>query len=493
MLIPLLYSVYIAVFIGFLIYAWKKPGLALLLLLPIVAVMFFFGLFCFEGEITDEAIGIYFLQILLLPATICIIHWGPSSGRLKTPWYKAVTGFILTIVKYLFILAVFVVVFQFFSPVLFAIFVVGSYQWAQARKYGLAVDIISTVQMCIRQSLPLPMALATAAYGKKNKEAAVFNNIAHWLTQGWPLSEAMRRGYPKCPSEILGSITTAEKMDQLPRAIESLQKQGAEKMGSKSIERSDTLIYPTTVLAIAFFIMMGLAIFIIPTYSEVLYDMSEGKAGLPSVTQSLLNFSSWITGRKGLNALLLIIPVLLFMAFKAYLVARKRRPEKPRLLSRLGDRIKWCTPVLHWFEKTFGNIHLAQTLHAGVSAGYPVNTILRNALGLDVNRCYQKRLEKWLHKIEAGDDIAQSAKICGLDKTLCWAMDKKNKDSTPQILESLETLYRCQYNYRKNVLTAATEPILILCLGLCVGYVVFAMFMGVISTITVTLQYSVPQ
>jgi type II secretory pathway component PulF len=488
-----LWLINIAVFIGFLVLSWKKPSCALILLLPVSAGMFLSGLIDDDIYNSIGAIVACPLAIILLPISIIIIHWGPSSSRLETPWYRAVTGFILTIFKYLLILALFVVIFQFFSPVLFGIFLMGSYQWAQARKYGLAVDIISTIAMCIRQSLPLPMALATAAHGKKKKEAAVFNNIAHWLTQGCPLSESLRRGYPKCPSEILASITTAEKMEQLPRAIESLQKQAAEKMGSENIEKSDALIYPTTVLTIAFFIMTGLSIFIVPTFSEVLSDMSNGEARLPAVTQSLLNFANWMLGRKGLNTLLFMSPVLVFIVFKAYLLSRKRTPEKPRLLSRLGDRIKWNIPLVHWFEKTFGNIHLAQTLCAGISAGYPVNTIVRNAIGLDVNRCYQKRLEKWLNKIETGDNIAQSAKICGLDKKLCWAMDEKiNKNNAPQILESLETLYRCQYNCRKNVLTAAIEPLMILCLGLCVGYVVFAMFMGIFSTITVTLQYTIP-
>ncbi|MHC5138405.1 MAG: type II secretion system F family protein [Planctomycetota bacterium] len=490
-----LYIINIAVFLGFLFLAWKKPGIALFLLLVTAAGMFLSGAIYYDGEFgDDEALVIFLLPIILIPITICLVHWSPSSSRLENPWYRAVTGFVLTTVKYLFILAVFIVVFQFFSPILFAIFVVGSYQWTQARKYGLAVDIIATVDMCIRQSLPLPMALATAAYGKRKKEAAVFNSISYWLTQGWPLSESLRRGYPKCPSEILASISTAEKMDQLPRAIESLQKEAAEKISSKTIEKSDTLIYPTTVLTVAFFVMMGLAIFIIPTFSEVLSDMSDGEAGLPFATQSLLNFSQWLTARNGLNALLFMTPVFILMASKAYLLSRKRTPENPRLLSRLGDRIKWNLPLAHWFEKTFANIYLAQTLRGGIAAGYPVNTIIRNSLGLDVNRCYQKRLEKWVNKIEAGDNIAQSAKICGLDKKLCWAMDEKiNKGNTPQILESLETLYRCQYNYRKNVLTAATEPLMILCLGLCVGYVVFAMFMGVFSTIHVALQYTIPQ
>lgn len=488
-----LYSINIAVFIGFIILAWKKPGIALVLLLPVATGMFFSGLVCFEGEIVEEGLIIYLLPILLLPISICIIYWGPSSSGLETPWYKAVTGVILTIVKYLVILALFVAVFQFFSPIIFMLFLVASYQFSQAQKFGLAMDIICTIGTSIRQSLPLPMALTTAAYGQKKKESRIFNNIAYWLTQGWPLSEAMRRGYPKCPSNILGAITTAEKMDQLPKAIESLQADLSEKVNDYKNTKPVHPWYPFVVLTVLFTIMIGLSMFIVPTLAEVLWDISEGQAYLPATTQSLLNFSSWITGRHGLNATIILLGALCITLFIMYIRFRRRTPEKPRFLSRIGDRIKWYLPVFHWFEKTFGNLYLIQSLRTGLIAGYPINIILRNALGLDVNVCYQKRLETWLEKIEAGDNIAQSARACGLDKTLAWAMDEKvNKGNAPQILEGLEEVYRNKYNYRRNVLSAASWPLVVLFLGLCVGYVVLAMFLGVFSTITVTLQYTVP-
>ncbi|MHC4526198.1 MAG: type II secretion system F family protein, partial [Planctomycetota bacterium] len=284
----MLHVINIVVFIGFLFLAWKKPGLALVLL-PIIAIgMFLSGLIYFDGEVVDDGIVIFLLPIILLPASTCLIHYSPSSGQLETPRYKTVTKVILTLFKYTLILALFCLAFQFLGPIIFALFIVGAIGLNKAQKCGLVIDIISTIGTSMRQSLPLPTALAAAAHGQKKKVSRVFNNIAHWLTQGCPLSEALRRGYPKCPSNILASITAAEKVDQLPKAIESLQADIAEKMGPKNIEKSDTFIYPITVLTIAFFIMMGLAIFIIPTFSEVLSDISEGQASLPFATQSLM-------------------------------------------------------------------------------------------------------------------------------------------------------------------------------------------------------------
>jgi protein transport protein HofC len=490
----ILHVINIAVFIGFIILAWKKPALALILLLLTAAGMFLSGLIYFDGEIVDEGFVIFLLPIFLLPVTICIVHWGPSSSQLETPWYKAVTSVILTLVKYILILAVFCAVFQFFGPILFMIFLVGVCQFTQAQKYGLAMDIIATIGMSMRQSLPLPMALTTAAHGQKKKEARIFNNIAHWLTQGWPLSEALRRGYPRCPSNILALVTAAEKMNQLPKAIESLQADLTEKVNDYKIVKPVHPWYPFVVLTVLFTVTMGLMIFIVPTFSEVLADMSEGQARLPHATQTLLNISSWMLGRKGLNALMLLLFPLTVAYIALHIRVRRRNPESPRFLSRLGDRIKWYIPVWHWFEKTFANLQLAQSFRIGLTAGYPVNIVLRNILGLDVNRCYQKQLEKWLNKIEAGDNIAQSAKACGLDKTLAWAFDEKvNKGNTPQILEGLEEVYRHQYNYRKNVLNAVSWPLVVLCIGLFVGWIVYAMFIAIISITTVTLQYTIPQ
>ncbi len=482
------------VFSGFLFLAWKKPGVALILLLLVSAGMFLSGLFDIEGCTPDEAVLIYLLAILLLPASICIIHWGPSSSQLETPWYKAVTSVILTLVKYILILAVFCLIFQFFGPILFMIFLVGIVQFKQAQKYGLAMDIISAIGMSMRQSLPLPMALTTAAHGQKKKEAHIFNNIAHWLTQGWPLPEALRRGYPRCPSNILALVTAAEKMNQLPKAIESLQADLTEKVNDYKIVKPVHPWYPFVVLTVLFTVTMGLMIFIVPTFSEVLSEMSDGQARLPYATQTLMEISSWMLGRKGLNALMILVSLLTVAYVTLHIRFRRRNPESPRFLSRIGDRIKWYIPVWHWFEKTFANLQLAQSFRVGLIAGYPVNIVLRNTLGLDVNRCYQKRLKKWLTKIEAGDNIAQSAKSCGLDKTLSWAFDEKvNKGNTPQILEGLEEVYRHQYNYRKNILNAVSWPLVILCLGLLVGWIVYAMFIAIISMTTVALQYTIPQ
>ncbi|MHC4237047.1 MAG: hypothetical protein ACYSSM_02105 [Planctomycetota bacterium] len=77
-----LYIINIAVFLGFLFLAWKKPGIALFLLLVTAAGMFLSGAIYYDGEFgDDEALVIFLLPIILIPITICLVHWNPSSHR----------------------------------------------------------------------------------------------------------------------------------------------------------------------------------------------------------------------------------------------------------------------------------------------------------------------------------------------------------------------------------------------------------------------------
>jgi type IV pilus assembly protein PilC len=478
----------ITFFIGFCVLAWKKPGLGLILLPFAMAAMFVSGMIYFEGEIVEEGIVIFLLSIFLFPVTIGLVRWAPSASPLETPWYRSFAIVVITIFQYLLLLAILTGIFHIFGAVLFVLFVVGVVRYKLTRRYTLALDILSAVGMSMRQSLPLPMALNAAAQGQKRRPARIFTDIAMWLTQGWPLSEAIRRGYPKCPPELLASITAAEKIDQLPAAIETLQADIAEKVNDYKRIRPVHPWYPLLVLIVAFFMMMGLAIFIVPTFSEVLSDMSEGQARLPALTQILVDISRFLTGRKGLNAFFVTVLVLTLTVHFVTNGFRRRNPQRPRLTSRLGDWLKWHLPVLHGFEKTYSHLQLIELLKVGLNAGCPVNTALHNAMELDVNGCFRKRMKNWLGRIEEGQNITHAALHCGFDKTLGWAFDESvNKGNTTRILETLEEVYRSRYYYRMNLLNAIGCPLMVLGLGCCVGFVMVAMFLPMVKIIEIML------
>ncbi len=484
----------LVLFAGFCYLPKKKPAETLVLLPFVLAIMIVPLMIYYDGIDPGWGLTTLLFPIVLMPIAILGVYRAADENPLEYPWYGTTSGVLLFILKYLSIIIVFIAVFQYFSPVFFLIFLVGVFQYARAKKIGLTLDVISTIGAAIRQSLPLPTALTSAAYGQHRRQARVYIRVAHWLSQGWPLSEALRRGYWRCPAEVLAAIETGEKINQLPKAIDALQADLTEKFNDYKTSKPVHPWYPVIVLTVGFTVTLALMYFIVPTFAEVISDVSDGTAGLHPATQNLLNIAHWFKGNNGANILFVVLPMLYITCVVIYVRFRRRNPNCPRFLSRLGDRIKWCLPVYRWFEKTFCNMHLARTLRIGLSTGYPINTILHNSLGLDVNFCYRKRIEKWLKKIEAGGDIAQTARQCGFEKTIAWAFDETvNKGNAPQVLEHLETVYRHQYNYRRNMLSAAGGPFVILGIGLCVGYIVYAMFMGAFGILITMLQNTIPQ
>ena len=143
----------------------------------------------------------------------------------------------------------------------------------------------------------------------------------------------------------------------------------------------------------------------------------------------------------------------------------------------MGDFVKWHLPVLHWFEKNYSMVQTVELLRLSLNAGCTVNNAIANTLDLDVNNSFRKRLQKWLTRVEAGDNIAAAAKKSGLGSTLAWAFDDKvNQGNTLFILETLESFYRSNYSYYVNLARFIIWPCVTVAMGVMVGFVVFAIF-----------------
>jgi type II secretory pathway component PulF len=354
------------------------------------------------------------------------------------------------------------------------------------------MHVISTIGAGMRQNLPLTAALEAAAANQKDVHATTLRRISKWLVQGYSLGEAVRRGYPKCPADVVATIAAAEKVNQLPQAIKSIEENLLERLDASRRVEPVSPAYPAVVLLIAFSLMMFLMMKIVPVFSIVLEDLSEGKMGLPKSTEILFALTNSLFENQWLLAVLLVVfPVIIYMIIYARL--RVRRPEKVYLISGLTDFIKWHLPVMHWFEFNYSMLRLVSLLRVSLNAGCTVNDAIRNSLGLNVNNRFRKRMSRWLERIERGEDISAAAQKSGMGNALVWAFDAEvNQGNTPEILEMLEEFYRSNYSYRINLARYILEPCMVLMLGLVVGFIVYAMFSPIVAMIHYAADMATP-
>jgi type IV pilus assembly protein PilC len=436
----------------------------------------------------------FVVGLMIFPATLAaalLSRRKDEHGIISGIW--GVIKSLLTILVYFILLVVLIAVFKPLGLILFAILISSIIGYKLTSRYAMTNNIISTIGACMRQNLPLSTALETTAGDNKDKLSRILRSISRWLSQGYSLSESIKRGYPSCPGDVVGMIAAAENVNQLPQVIKSLEADILEKADESKRVEPVSLFYPLIVLLIAFSIIIGLMVYIIPVFAEVLSDISEGTGGLPKSTLFLMNIANYLMRGQGMFLLGALIAALIILSILVYVKKRPRRPEKPYLLSRVSDFFKWYLPFTHWFEMNYSLLRLTEIMRTSLRAGVAVNDAIRGALKLDTNNCFRRRLARWLESMERGEDISVSARRSGVGNTIAWAFDDKvNEGNTPEILEMLEEFYRSNYSYKVHLARSVVIPLMVLALGLTVGFVVYAMFIPIVSITNYMLNSITP-
>ena len=123
-----------------------------------------------------------------------------------------------------------------------------------------------------------------------------------------PLSESLRRGYPKCPGYITAMVAAGERIGQVPQAIDALEQDLVAKANTSKKVRHVPLLYPPLVLLVMFVMVLMLITFIIPKYESVLSEMVGSE--LPASTNALIAVAEFF--RNGYGALIILLLLCCF-------------------------------------------------------------------------------------------------------------------------------------------------------------------------------------
>lgn len=473
--------------IGYWVFSRYVPRLALLLMPFVCALLIGVGLL---QQSTVEIVGS--LAILLItPLTILYRRdaqlWCSALRWQGTLYFLFAVVLVLHFLTLLVALAILDWVelalgLLFVSVV--AVLALSIYRHSQLRQ-SVACNVFSTLGTCIQQKLPLSTALDMAADAYRGPTAQVLRRINHWLSSGTTLTQALTHGYPRCPVFALASVAAAEPVNQLAEAFDSLRADLQRARVHRNLNHVDGgFIYPFTVLAIAGIITFGLMTFVMPQFVSILEEITQAK-DLPGPTRILVGATRWLYGDGGTLLTMLLIPLLIWAPLWGfYFRHRPRRPQRPLWTSRLADLIKWSVPGIHWFEKTRSQLRTAQQLRLGLRAGIPMNEAIAHAADQDINSRYRRRLQRWLRRIESGQNPALAAKQTRVGHALAWAFNQDlHTGATPEILHVLEAHYRILYHHRLEVSRYILIPTTTLLIASLVGFIALAFFTPMVQII----------
>ncbi|HPC65428.1 MAG TPA: type II secretion system F family protein [Anaerohalosphaeraceae bacterium] len=366
--------------------------------------------------------------------------------------------------------------FQVVGILLFCLFTGAVWQAVQAARFARSFEIISTLTLCVRQNLPLAMAIKTAAQHSKKSVKSILERITHWLVQGYPLSEALRKGWPQAPAHLTAALYAGEQIGQLPQTLETLLADQSEKAWTKQYQ-SNWLIYPAAVLVLIILITSGLLTFVFPVFLEVITDVAD-RAQLPLATQVILAIFQILL--HSLKFFLILVTAAVVYAAVAAFYSHRGRPL------RLKERIVWHLPLLGQFHQQRSLRQLLQYLRPALEVGLDLPEALEKVLSLKLNPCFQKQIQRWLHYLRRGYSPDAAALLAKMDSKIVWAFSRPNQSCLPGVLSMLEESIGHTLHYRRRLLSSIAFPLTILVMAVVVGTVVLAFFLPVVHIIYIT-------
>lgn len=295
--------------------------------------------------------------------------------------------------------------------------------------------------------------------------------VADDVEGGQTLSEAMAR-HPKAFDRLYTNMVRAGELGGVLDVI--LQRLADFMEKSQALKRKviGAMIYPTAVITFAFAIVALLLVFVVPKFQEIFSGM---KVDLPSVTKTLLDFSAFLAG--GGWMLLIGVPIGLWMILKLVGTSPAGRHAI--------DGVKLKIPILGIILSKTAIARFSRTLGTLLAAGVPILEAINITAETSGNEVFCRALKKVHDGIREGDNFAEPLRQARIVQPMVVNMIDVGEETgdLDKMLTKIADTYDDEVETLVGSMTSLMEPIMVISLGVIVGFIVIALFMPMVTMI----------
>lgn len=304
--------------------------------------------------------------------------------------------------------------------------------------------------------------LISADY-KKDSEIEIFSKIVNAIVGGSTLAMALRKSDAFSPYEYF-SIQIGEESGRLAKVVFDLSQYFERKMKQRR-QLSSALSYPILILLTSFGAVAFMMFFMVPMFSDV-FKRFGGE--LPAMTQFVINFSNFL-GRNWLT----------FVIFLAGIVFTISILRKKDWFKNFKDVAILKIPFFGPLYKAFFFSQFCNSMSMLISAKVP----LINSIDLMEQMIDFSPLKKALPTVRKdllnGFPLHLSLAKIKLFEAKMITMVKIGEEVTQleAFFKRLGDQYTIDVDHRTSQLNTFIEPILIIFLGLVVGFILITMYL----------------
>jgi type IV pilus assembly protein PilC len=320
----------------------------------------------------------------------------------------------------------------------------------------------------MKSGVPLLQAFDIVGKGHNNPAVAkLLGDIKADVETGSSLSQAFRK-YPLHFDALYCNLVGAgEQAGILDSLLDRLASYKEKILGIKSKIKS-ALMYPISIIIVAFVITAVIMIFVVPAFKEL---FSSFGADLPTPTLVVMAISDFFVSYWWL--IFGTIGGALWFFFYTWKRSEQMQSTMDRLLLKLpifGNLIRIATIA-----------RFARTLSTMFAAGVPLVEALDSVAGASGNRVYYDATKKIQSEISTGTSLTvamQNAEVFP-NMVLQMAAIGEESGALDSMLSKVADFYEAEVDDAVEGLSSLMEPIIMVVLGVLIGGLVIAMYLPI--------------
>jgi len=329
--------------------------------------------------------------------------------------------------------------------------------------------VIFTRQFSTMVDAGLPLVQCLEILGKQSDNPSfgeIITKIKTDIESGSNLSDAMRK-HPKVFNSLYANLVEAGEAGGILDTILGRLANYIEKALALKKKVKTAMVYPAAIITVAVTVVAFLMVFVIPTFATM---FSGGGAELPGPTALVMDISNFFT-----NQWYFVIggPILFFILFKKVYATERGKIEIDRFALKL--------PVFGMLIRKVSTAKFSRTLGTLISSGVPLIEGMDICARTAGNKIVEIAILNSIEAIKEGETIAAPLARENVFPAMVIQMIDvgESAGALDSMLSKIADFYDEEVDTAVDGLTALLEPMLMVFLGIVVGFIVVAMYLPI--------------
>jgi type IV pilus assembly protein PilC len=284
------------------------------------------------------------------------------------------------------------------------------------------------------------------------------------VQKGLTLSESMKKHNNVFPTILISMVEAGEVSGNLDtimlRMAEHFEKENKIENKVKS-----SMVYPAVLAVVTVAVVIFMLVFIMPTF----VGMFEGSGTeLPGLTQMLINMSNSLKTYWYIYTAVIVAIVFGISMYK-----------KTKEGTRFFDSMKLRLPIVKGTSTMLATSRFTRTLSTLMSSGIPLIQAMEVVSRVVNNSIIEERLISGIENIRKGVSLSRTVKDVGIFPPMVDSMIRIGEESgsLDNMLYKTADFYDEEVETSMQKLTSMIEPLMIVVMGLLIGFIVIAMYL----------------